>query len=245
MDGHLRRGRAERLGALARLAVRYRSRLPRGAAPRRAAAALAPGQRSRTRETAGAAAGVVAGVDGSEPWRVDVLPRQCGALDTAAGLGLRRAVVPQPLAHRGGAASLEVHRERGGVVHRRVPGIRAGAGGEPGPLARVARRREADGHGLPDRSREVVHLPALRPVVRRWLHQLLLLRVHAGRGPDTPDRHRAGGCVQPRAADAVRIHADRRVQRGSQPGVSVAATERATRAPLQPGLGREWALLSS
>ena len=65
---------------------------------------MAAGQGPRARKTAGVAVGVMAGVDGGEHRTVDVLSRQCGSLDTAAGCGIGGAALPQSLAHHAGEA---------------------------------------------------------------------------------------------------------------------------------------------
>jgi hypothetical protein len=55
-------------------------------------------------------------------------------------------------------------------------------------------------------------MPALRPVVRRRLHELLLLRVRAHGRADQADRRGAGNRLQPRGADLLRAGGGRRLQ---------------------------------
>ena len=60
-------------------------------------------------------------------------------------------------------------------------------------------------------------MPPLRPVVRRRLHELLLLRPVHGRDADQAHGHRAGGRVQPGGADVLRDDRGRRLHRRLQP----------------------------
>ena len=103
-------------------------------------------------------------------------------------------------------------RRRGRArLSRRVPGLLCPQARRSRPLAPRARGREADGLRLPERRRQIDDAAAVRPLVRRWLSQLLLLRpVHDG-GPDQAPWYRSRGGLQPGRADV------RRTRRGGHP----------------------------
>ena len=108
--------------------------------------------------------------------------------------------------------------DRGGDLPGAVRPVPADPGRQPRSLASGARGREADGVRLPQRRDPLDHLPALRPVARGRVYELLLLRLGDDRHADQADRHRAVGGVQPGRADAVCPDRGRRVQRRLQPG---------------------------
>ena len=85
--------------------------------------------------------------------------------------------------------------QRGGV-HRRVCALCAPAPLQPGSVAPVPGRREADGALVPERRGALDLLPALRPLVCRWLPELLLLRVCDRRCPDQAHRRDPRRLVQ-------------------------------------------------
>ena len=78
-----------------------------------------------------------------------------------------------------------------------VPGVRGAAHGEPGPVAPVPGRGEAHGLRLPQRRGPVVVHATLRSMVRRRLHQLLLLGAVPGRYPGQGHVHRHSHSLQP------------------------------------------------
>ena len=218
VDGYLRRGGPQRMASLARVARCRRGGLPGDASPLRAAAAPASRPGNRAGASARPAARRVARVAGSERRRVDVLARERGMGHRHRRGGLRRPAVPEPSPARRGPPQLALPCEHGGPVHCGLPRLRAHTSRQPRPVASLARRREADGPHVPHRRREVDHVPSLRPLVRRRLHQLLLLRFRRRRLAHAPDRHRAGGRLQPGRAAPVRAHPHGRLQRWLQPG---------------------------
>ena len=104
-----------------------------------------------------------------------------------------------------------------GVVPGRLPRVRGAADGQPGPVAPVPGRRKAHGLRVPERGGAFDVHAALRPLVRRWLPELLLLGAVLGRHADKGNGNPAGGRLQPRGADILRTRGGRRVLRGLQP----------------------------
>ena len=130
--------------------------------------------------------------------------------------------------------AVESHRDMRAGLHRRFPCLRRGANGEPRPVASVARGREADGHGVPERRAQVFVHAALRSVVRGGIPQLLLLgTVHCG-VVHPHDRHRHGCRGQSGRPNVLRTYRRGRVQRCLQPrrgGACEAPAKTGTRRP--------------
>ena len=89
-----------------------------------------------------------------------------------------------------------------------VSGLHRHPAGQPRPVGYALRRRKADGLRLPQRRAAQHGLPADQPVVRRGIHQLLLLRLRPGRHADQAAGPRAVGGLQPLHADSVRADGD-------------------------------------
>ena len=88
---------------------------------------------------------------------------------------------------------------------------------QSGPLVPPTGRREADGHRLPHRRHALHHPPAVRPVVRRRFHELLLHGLVLPCRPHScpPDRPR--GRLQPRHPHLCRHGGHRRLLHRPQP----------------------------
>ena len=105
-------------------------------------------------------------------------------------------------------------RDRGRArVLGAVPLLDLDPDAEPGSVAPLEGRREADGPRLPDGDGQVGGLPALRPVVRRRHPELLLLRPADRRPDDQGHRHHPDDGLQPGRPDAGRADLLRRFRR--------------------------------
>ena len=199
------------------------------------AAAGAAGSRLQSGKNAGPAGGGLPGLAAGQPGqrhRTAGHDRQCGRVPPAAAaatlhaghaLALRRA----PAGGRGRRRLARPHRSAGllagaagGPAQRRggVPGLPAARPAatlaQPGSLAPWARRRKADGFRLPQRGTQKRGIPALRPLARWGLHQLLLLRLCDRRIAHPPQRRGPERGLQPGGSHALRHDRPRRVGRG-------------------------------
>ena len=112
------------------------------------------------------------------------------------GVHLARILAIRPRA-------LEDHRGLRTRLPRRIPRVRPPAHGEPRPVAPVAGRREANGHRVPQRRPKIRLHASIRPMVCRWIHQLLLLGPVHRRIVRAPYRHRSRHRLQPRRANVL------------------------------------------
>ena len=114
-------------------------------------------------------------------------------------------------------SELEDHRGRRADIPRSVPRLLGRSPRQSGPLARMARRRKTDGLRLSERHHSIDHNAALRPMVRRWISQLLLLRPIHSRFVDPHDRNHSIGGIQPSGAANFRADCDFRLHDRLQP----------------------------
>ena len=115
-------------------------------------------------------------------------------------------------------STLESATRLGDCLFAGVLCLASGAVRQPRHLASLHGWRKADGLRLSQRRAEVIVFPTHRPVVCRWLHQLLLLRLGRDWLADQGAGHRPCRGLQHRPTHPVRLHRRRGVWRGSNVG---------------------------